>query len=105
MNKVIDAVKTVGVKENETSTSSFSISPNYNYSQPSDTTTGNIITEFTVSNSIQIQSTNIGNVSKWIDTAIARDSLCNTIKYNKTNRTSAHSQWYLQTSLAWSCNG
>ena len=73
MNKVIDAVKTAGgVKENETSTSSFSISPNYNYSQqPSDTTTGNIITGFTVSNSIQIQSTNIGNVSKWIDTAIA----------------------------------
>src|ERR671936_731859 len=60
MNKVIDAVKTAGgVKENETSTSSFSISPNYNYSQqPSDTTTGNIITGFTVSNSIQIQSTN-----------------------------------------------
>jgi uncharacterized protein YggE len=71
MNKVIDAVKTVGVKENETSTSSFSISPNYNYSQPSDTTTGNIITGFTVSNLIQIQSTNIGNVSKWFDTAIA----------------------------------
>jgi uncharacterized protein YggE len=71
MNKVIDAVKTVGVKENETSTSSFSISPNYNYSQPSDTTTGNIITGFTVSNLIQIQSTNIGNVSKWVDTAIA----------------------------------
>ncbi|HET7390005.1 MAG TPA: SIMPL domain-containing protein, partial [Nitrososphaeraceae archaeon] len=32
MNKVIDALKTAGVKENETSTSSLSISPNYNYS-------------------------------------------------------------------------
>ncbi|HZA08153.1 MAG TPA: SIMPL domain-containing protein [Nitrososphaeraceae archaeon] len=34
MNKVIDALKTAGVKENETSTSSLSISPNYNYSRP-----------------------------------------------------------------------
>ncbi|HEY5630873.1 MAG TPA: SIMPL domain-containing protein [Nitrososphaeraceae archaeon] len=69
MNKVIDALKTAGVKENETSTSSLSISPNYNYSRPSDTI--GKITGFTVSNLIQIQSTNIGNVSSWIDTAIA----------------------------------
>jgi uncharacterized protein YggE len=69
MNKVIDALKTAGVKENETSTSSLSISPNYNYSRPSDTV--GKITGFTVSNLIQIQSTNIGNVSRWIDTAIA----------------------------------
>ncbi|HEY6882929.1 MAG TPA: SIMPL domain-containing protein, partial [Nitrososphaeraceae archaeon] len=60
---------TAGVKENETSTSSLSISPNYNYSRPSDTI--GKITGFTVSNLIQIQSTNIGNVSSWIDTAIA----------------------------------
>ena len=69
MNKVIDALKTTGVKENETSTSSLSISPNYNYSRPSDTV--GKITGFTVSNLIQIQSTNIGNVSRCIDTAIA----------------------------------
>jgi uncharacterized protein YggE len=69
MNKVIDALKTAGVKENETSTSSLSISPNYNYSRPSDTV--GKITGFTVSNLIQIQSTNIGNVSKWFDTVIA----------------------------------
>ena len=68
MNQVIDALKAVGVKDNETSTSSFSISPNYNYSQSS---TASRITGFTVSNSIQIQSTNINNTSKWIDTAIA----------------------------------
>ncbi|MFL6406579.1 MAG: SIMPL domain-containing protein [Nitrososphaeraceae archaeon] len=49
-------------------TSSFSISPNYNYSQPSSTTSR--ITGFTVSNLIQIQSTNINNTSKWIDVAI-----------------------------------
>jgi uncharacterized protein len=69
MNKVIDALKTTGVKDNETSTSSFSISPNYNYSQQS--STASRITGFTVSNTIQIESTNINNTSKWIDAAIA----------------------------------
>jgi uncharacterized protein len=47
MNKVIDALKTAGVKENETSTSSLSIFPNYNYSGPSDIV--GKITGFTVS--------------------------------------------------------
>ena len=69
MNKVIDALKATGVKVNETSTSSFSISPNYNYSQQS--STASRITGFTVSNTIQIESTNINNTSKWIDAAIA----------------------------------
>ena len=68
MNQVIDMLKAAGVKDNETSTSSFSISPNYNYSQPSSTTSR--ITGLTVSNLIQIQSTNINNTSKWIDVAI-----------------------------------
>jgi len=67
MNLVIDRLKAAGVKDNETSTSSFSVSPNYNYSLPSLSR----ITGFTVSNSIQIQSTNINNTSKWIDVAIA----------------------------------
>ena len=72
MNEVIDALKAAGVKDNETSTSSFNISPNYNSSQSSsNTATRTIIIGFTVSNSIQIQSTNINNTSKWIDTAIA----------------------------------
>ncbi|MFL6431827.1 MAG: SIMPL domain-containing protein, partial [Nitrososphaeraceae archaeon] len=72
MNEVIRVLKAAGVKDNETNTSSFSISPNYNYSQqqPSDIT-GRRITGFTVSNTIQIESTNINNTSKWIDTAIA----------------------------------
>jgi uncharacterized protein YggE len=72
INRVIDALKKAGVSNNETSTSSFSISPNYNYNysqQQSDTTARKII-GFTVSNTIQIQSTNINNTSKWIDTAI-----------------------------------
>ncbi|MDQ3902200.1 MAG: SIMPL domain-containing protein [Thermoproteota archaeon] len=69
MNQVIDALKSAGIRDNETSTSSFNISPNYNYSQPS--STAGIITGFTVSNTIQIESTNINSTSKWIDTAIA----------------------------------
>ena len=67
MNKVLNALKAAGVQENETSTSTFSITPNYNYS--ADTNEGRLI-GFTVSNSIQIQSGNIENVSRWIDTAV-----------------------------------
>jgi len=85
MNKVIDALKTAGVKENETSTSSLSISPNYNYSRPSDTV--GKITGFTVSNLIQIQSTNIRNVSKWIDTAIASGAnTVNSVDFTLSNK-------------------
>ena len=68
MNKVINALKRLGVKENETSTTSFSISPNYNDSQSSSAT--GRLTGFTVSNSIQIESANINNVPKWIDRSI-----------------------------------
>ena len=68
MNKVINALKRLGVKENETSTSAFSISPNYNDSQSS--SASGKVTGFTVSNSIQIESANINNMSKWIDTSI-----------------------------------
>jgi uncharacterized protein len=68
MNKVINALKRLGVKENETSTSAFSISPNHNDSQTS--SARDRVTGFTVSNSIQIDSANINNISKWIDTSI-----------------------------------
>ena len=66
MNKVLNLLSSVGIKQNETSTSAFSISPNYNYSQGR-----NIITGFTATNSIQIESSNINDTPKWIDTAIA----------------------------------
>jgi uncharacterized protein YggE len=66
MNKVLNALLSGGVKQNETSTSAFSISPNYNYSQGR-----NIITGFTATNSIQIESSRINDTAKWIDTAIA----------------------------------
>jgi uncharacterized protein YggE len=68
MNKVLSALKSEGVKDNETSTSTFSITPNYNYSSP---TSQGRLTGFTVSNSIQIDSNNVDNVSKWIDTGVS----------------------------------
>src|ERR671912_1735110 len=71
MNKVILALKESGVQQNETSTSVFSINPNYNYSKYGDK--GNLI-GFTVSNSIHIESSNINSVSKWIDTAVQAGS-------------------------------
>ena len=67
MNKVLGVLKEVGIKENETSTSSFSIVPNYNYSQSN--SRGNI-TGFTATNSIQIESSTIENISKWLDVAV-----------------------------------
>ena len=66
MNKIVSALLAAGLRQNETSTSSFSIPPNYNYSKGA-----NNITGFTVANSILIQSTNTANVAKWIDTSIA----------------------------------
>lgn len=68
MNKMINALKTAGVKENETSTSSFSITPNRDYSI--DKNQGKLI-GFTVTNSIQIDSSNIEAISGWIDTAVS----------------------------------
>ncbi|SRR5829696_1754141 len=67
MNKVMGALNQSGVQQNETSTSAFSIKPNYNYSKYGDR--GNL-SGFTVSNSIQIESSSINNVSQWIDTAV-----------------------------------
>ena len=67
MNTVIVALKAAGLQQNETSTSSFFIKPNYNYSEYGDR--GNLM-GFTVSNSIHIESSNIDSVSQWIDTAV-----------------------------------
>ena len=68
MNKIISAVKIAGVKDNETSTSSFTITPNRDYSI--DKNQGKLI-GFTVSNSIQIDSNNVNNTSEWIDIAVS----------------------------------
>jgi uncharacterized protein len=67
MNTVIDALKASGLQQNETSTISFSIKPNYNYSKYGHR---GDLTGFTVSNSIHIESSNIGSVSQWIDNAV-----------------------------------
>ena len=56
MSRALNVLLSAGVKQNETSTSAFSISPNYNYSQGRNTITG-----FTVTNSIQIESSGINN--------------------------------------------
>ncbi len=68
MGKVLKSLNAAGVLENETSTSNFNITPNYNYS--ANTNQGRL-TGFTVSNSIQIESSNIESVSKWIDAAVS----------------------------------
>jgi uncharacterized protein YggE len=66
MNRVINALKSAGVKDNESSTSSFNISPNYSRIGMK----GNI-TGFTVTNYIKLVSSNTANVSKWIDVSIS----------------------------------
>jgi len=76
MDNVLTALKAAGLKENETSTSFFNISPNYNNTeqqvenefQPVEAR--NIIS-YTVTNSINIESFNLANVSQWIDAAVA----------------------------------
>jgi uncharacterized protein YggE len=82
MNRVLEALLAAGVKQNETSTSSFTISPNYNYSQGR-----NKITGFTVANSIQVESSKIANVSKWVDTAIsAGTNTVNSIDFTQSDK-------------------
>ncbi len=84
MNKIISALRNSGVKENETSTSSFTISPNYNYTE-----SGTIlnITGFTVTNSVQIDSSTLANVSTWIDAAVASGAnSINSIDFRISNK-------------------
>ena len=86
MNKVLESLKAAGVQENETSTSTFNITPNYNYS--SNNNQGRLI-GFTVSNSIQIESSNIESVSKWIDAAVsAGANNVNNIYFSLSNQKS-----------------
>jgi len=82
MNTVLEALLAAGVKRNETSTSSFNVSPNYNYSQGR-----NIITGFTVTNPLQIESSKIANVSEWLDTAIsAGTNTVNSIDFTQSDK-------------------
>jgi uncharacterized protein YggE len=77
MNKTLNALKAAGVKENETSTSFFNISPNYKpidqqgevqYFPPPPESKD--IISYTVTNSITVDSHNLLNVSQWIDIAV-----------------------------------
>ena len=68
MNKIINALKIAGVSENETSTSSFTITPNRDYTIDKDQ--GKLV-GFTVGNSIQIDSYNVNDSSEWIDISVA----------------------------------
>src|SRR5918995_3974306 len=75
MNKVLNALKAVGVRENETSSSFFNISPNYNLTQQEQEQyfppiESRDIISYTVTNSITVDSYNLLNVSQWIDTAV-----------------------------------
>lgn len=67
IDKIVNALKMAGIKENETSTSSFTITPNRDYSI--DKNQGKLI-GFTVRNSILITSQNVNNASDWIDVAV-----------------------------------
>ena len=73
INNVLNALKATGVRENETRTSFFNISPNYNTTQDEENfppvESKNIIS-YTVTNSITVDSYNLLNVSQWIDTAV-----------------------------------
>jgi uncharacterized protein len=73
MNNALEALKAAGVKENETSTSFFNISPNYNITEEDEDLppieTRDIIS-YTVTNSITVDSYSLLNVSQWIDTAV-----------------------------------
>jgi uncharacterized protein YggE len=86
MNKVLEQLKAAGVHENETSTSTFNITPNYNYT--SNNNQGRLI-GFTVSNSIQIESSSIESVSKWIDGPVsAGANNVNNIYFSLSNQKS-----------------
>jgi uncharacterized protein len=75
MNKVLNALKAGGVRENETSTSFFNISPNYNLTQQEQEQyfppiESRDIISYTVTNSITVDSYNLLDASQWIDTAV-----------------------------------
>lgn len=68
MNNVISELRSAGLKPNETSTTFFNIFPLYNYTESG---TRLNVTGFTVTNTLQIESSNLDNVSQWVDTAVA----------------------------------
>lgn len=68
MNNITSELRNHGLRPNETRTSSFNIFPLYNYTESG---TRLNVSGFTVTNTVQIESSNLDNVSQWIDTAVA----------------------------------
>lgn len=68
MNNITSELRNHGLRSNETRTSSFNIFPLYNYTESG---TRLNVSGFTVTNTVQIESSNLNNVSQWIDTAVA----------------------------------
>lgn len=66
IDAVLAALEGAGVAQNETQTAHFSIYPNYNYTEFG----GQELTGYTVTNSIMVESSNLSNVSDWIDAAV-----------------------------------
>jgi uncharacterized protein YggE len=67
MTAVLEVLQAAGVEENETSTSSFSIYPNYNFTEFGG---ARELTGYTVTNSILVESSNLQNISDWVDAAV-----------------------------------
>jgi hypothetical protein len=63
MNSVVDAVKTLGISEDDISTARFNVYPNYD-------TTGRIITGYTVSNIITVKTEMLEKGGQIIDAAM-----------------------------------
>jgi len=72
-NEIITSLRDNGIKDNELSTSQFTIQPNFNFTESGIS----VQTGFTVSNILTIQSPNFDNISSWIDSAV--DAGANTI--------------------------
>jgi uncharacterized protein YggE len=68
MQRVLDALQEAGVRQNDTQTANFNIMPNYQ-NAPMTMGPGNL-TGYTVTNTIQITSSDLDHVSDWIDTAV-----------------------------------
>ena len=67
MSKILAELNEQGLMQNETTTSSFTIYPLYNFTESG---TRLNVSGFNVMNSIRIETTNIANISQWIDTAV-----------------------------------
>ena len=84
MNNIISGLRNDGLKPNETRTSFFNIFPLYNYTESG---TRLNVSGFTVSNTVQIESSNLDNVSQWIDTAVTSGAnSINSIDFSVTEK-------------------